>query len=44
MAAAEASCICEGPVRLLGAECVNKSYPAFWEDFARLGGKAEECR
>ena len=44
MAAAEASCICEGPVRLLGAECVRKAYPGFWEDFARLGGKAEECR
>ena len=43
MAAAEASCICRGPVRLLGAECVKKSYPGFWEDFARLGGKAEEC-
>ncbi len=43
MAAAELSCICGGPVRLLGAECVKKSYPGFWEDFARLGGKAEEC-
>lgn len=43
MAAAEASCICENPITLLGAECVKKSYPAFWEDFARLGGKVEEA-
>ncbi|MGI5894569.1 MAG: 3-phosphoshikimate 1-carboxyvinyltransferase [Candidatus Merdivicinus sp.] len=43
MAAAELSGICENPVTLLGAECVRKSYPAFWEDFARLGGKAEQA-
>ncbi len=42
MAAAEASCICQNEVKLIGAECVRKSYPVFWEDFARLGGKAEE--
>ena len=42
MAAAESSVICQNPVTLLGAECVKKSYPGFWEDFARLGGKAEE--
>ncbi len=42
MAAAELSVICQNPVTLLGAECVKKSYPGFWEDFARLGGKAEE--
>lgn len=42
MAAAELSGICKNPVTLLGAECVKKSYPAFWEDFAQLGGKAEE--
>ncbi len=41
MAAAELSVICQTPVTLLGAECVKKSYPGFWEDFARLGGKAE---
>jgi 3-phosphoshikimate 1-carboxyvinyltransferase len=27
-----------GPVTIQGAECTAKSYPAFWEDFARLGG------
>lgn len=43
MAAAEASSICQNEVRLMGAECVKKSYPGFWEDFARLGGKAEQA-
>ncbi len=27
-----------GPVTIHGAECVRKSYPGFWEDFAALGG------
>ena len=27
------------PVTLLGAECVSKSYPNFWEEYKRLGGK-----
>ena len=31
-----AACGCEGPVTVLGSECVAKSYPAFWEDFASL--------
>ncbi len=39
MSAAVAALACEGPVTLHGAEAVNKSYPAFWEDFARLGGR-----
>lgn len=38
MSAAVASLACEGPVVLTGAQAVNKSYPAFWDDFARLGG------
>lgn len=29
---------CEGPVTVLGAECVEKSYPAFFEDLVALGG------
>ena len=41
MAAAVAATVCREPVALLGAECVTKSYPAFWSDFAELGGKAE---
>ena len=36
MSAAMAACGCEGPVTVLGSECVAKSYPAFWEDLASL--------
>lgn len=36
MAAAVAACTCEGKVTINGAECVEKSYPAFWEDFGCL--------
>ncbi len=42
MAAAIASTVCTGPVTILGAECVKKSYPRFWAEFARLGGKYEQ--
>ena len=38
MAAAVAACGSSAPVTLRGAECVEKSYPRFWEDFASLGG------
>ena len=41
MAAAMASTVCREPVTLLGAQAVNKSYPLFWEEFHRLGGKYE---
>lgn len=41
MAAAMASTVCQVPVNLLGAQAVNKSYPLFWEEFHRLGGKYE---
>lgn len=39
MAAAVAATIATQPVTILGAECVNKSYPKFWDEFRRLGGK-----
>lgn len=39
MAAAIASTVCTAPVTVLGAQCVEKSYPDFWEEFVRLGGK-----
>lgn len=39
MAAAVASTACREPVKILGAECVQKSYPAFWDVFQRLGGR-----
>jgi len=39
MMAAIASAVCAGPVIITGAEAVNKSYPNFWEDLAKLGKK-----
>ena len=42
MAAAIAATVCTVPVTILGAEAVNKSYPRFWEEYARLGGKYEQ--
>ena len=39
MAAAAAACVCPQGVLLRGAECVDKSYPAFWADYKRLGGQ-----
>lgn len=42
MMAAIAATRCEKPVTLTGAECVSKSYPTFWEEYARLGGRIEE--
>lgn len=28
----------QGPVTIIGAQCVAKSYPTFWEDYVALGG------
>lgn len=42
MSAAIAATVCTGPVTILGAECVKKSYPKFWDEYARLGGKYEQ--
>ncbi len=42
MMAAVAATRCKEPVTLLGAQCVDKSYPAFWRDYAALGGRIEE--
>jgi len=42
MAAAVAATRADGPVTVLGAECVKKSYPNFWEEYERLGGKIQE--
>ncbi len=39
MAAAIAATSCQKPVTILGAECVRKSYPSFWEDYQQLGGR-----
>lgn len=38
MMAAIAATRCIHPVVINGAECVEKSYPDFWEDYERLGG------
>ena len=42
MAAAIAATIASGPVTVLGAECVAKSYPTFWKVYQQLGGKYEQ--
>ena len=42
MAAAIASTACREPVTILGADCAAKSYPRFFEEFARLGGHYEQ--
>ncbi len=39
MCAAVAATAASAPVIIRGAECVSKSYPTFFEDFERLGGK-----
>ncbi len=41
MSAAIAATACSSPVTILGAECTQKSYPQFWAEYARLGGKYE---
>ena len=38
MAAAIAAAVCIAPVTILGAHCTAKSYPAFWDEYRRLGG------
>ena len=38
MCAAVAASGASGPVTILGAECVEKSYPAFFTDYQKLGG------
>ena len=43
MAAAIGSTVCNGPVTIHNAQCVNKSYPDFWNEFLRLGGQYEQC-
>lgn len=42
MALAAISSRCDAPLTVTGAECVAKSYPLFWEDFAELGGETDE--
>ena len=42
MSAAIASTVCQNPVILLGAECVEKSYPRFFAEYRKLGGNYEQ--
>ena len=42
MSAAIAATVADGPVTILGANCVEKSYPIFWQEFQKLGGQYEQ--
>lgn len=42
MSASIAATIADGPVRILNAQCVGKSYPTFWQEYQNLGGKYEQ--
>lgn len=42
MSAAIAATVCTRPVTILGADAVNKSYPAFWKEYRNLGGNYEQ--
>lgn len=39
MALAVAATRCSSPLMIYGAESVKKSYPDFWDDYTRVGGK-----
>ena len=41
MAAAIAATVCTRNVTILDAQCTEKSYPSFWREYRRLGGKYE---
>lgn len=42
MAAAIAATVCQQNVTILDAQCVQKSYPGFWEIYSGLGGAYEQ--
>ena len=42
MSAAIAATVCTQNVTILGAECVQKSYPQFFEEYRKLGGSYEQ--
>ncbi len=42
MSAAIAATVCREPVTILGAQCVEKSYPQFWDVYKQLGGRYEQ--
>lgn len=43
MMEAIASTVCSRPVIIDDEQCVEKSYPRFWNDFQQLGGVIDEC-
>lgn len=42
MASAIAATVCHRDVTILGAQCVRKSYPRFWEEYQHFGGHYEQ--
>lgn len=42
MAAAIGATVADGPVTILGAQCVSKSFPGFWQTYSTLGGHYEQ--
>ena len=42
MSAGIAATVATGPVTVLNADSVNKSYPSFWAEYRRLGGNYEQ--
>lgn len=42
MAAAIAATVASDPITILGADCVKKSYPSFWDVYRHLGGSYEQ--
>ncbi len=42
MSAAIAATVADGPVTILDAQCVSKSYPTFWDVYKHLGGNYEQ--
>ena len=42
MSAAIAATVCREDVTILGAQCVEKSYPRFFEEYTKLGGRYEQ--
>jgi len=42
MSAAIAATVADGPITILDANCVTKSYPAFWDIYKQLGGNYEQ--
>ena len=41
MSAGIAATVASGPVTVINADSVNKSYPGFWKEYRRLGGNYE---